>query len=379
MNHWLIYLCFVFYLIIEVIYGFENFGKSHNSTKLPPCRACKSFIESFKRGLDRTAKYKFEGGDTAWEEQKLGQYATSEVRFVEIHENLCSELPAGKEQCYQLLEKYDDKLEDWWFNKQKEEPDLYKYLCIATFKVCCPEFHFGKECKPCPGYPDSICNHNGKCKGAGTRKGDGKCHCDKGYDGDYCDKCAKQHYESYRDDKKILCTECHLSCDGTCTKAGPNGCTSCKSGWLMNKEGECLDINECTAPKIPCTPLQFCVNNDGGYRCLDCDKSCAGCIGDGPDMCVNCAAGFYKNDNMCVDSSEESRKSFVSVSRYLTYLGLCIATCIILNKNTYLAAIVGLCVGVYITVAEYMLNTPPTFDKNDIGNQVVEQVMKAFN
>lgn len=379
MQYWLIYHSFLFYLLIDTIFGFESFVKNHNSTKLPPCRACKIFVDSFTKGLERTSKYKFEGGDTAWEEEKLGQYEFSEVRFVEIHEKLCSELKAGREQCYELLEQYDDQLEDWWFNKQKEEPDLLKYLCINAFKVCCPESHFGKNCTPCPGYPEKICTNNGKCKGSGTRKGDGKCHCNEEYDGDLCDKCAKSYYESYRDENKFLCSECHISCDGSCSKAGPKGCNKCKSGWLLNKEGECLDVNECAAPKSPCTPLQFCVNNDGGYNCLDCDRSCAGCTGDGPDMCKNCASGFHKKDNVCVDSSEESRKSYVSLSRYLTYLGLCIATCIILKKNTYLAAVIGLFVAIYITVAEYMLNTPLTPDKNDLGHQVAEQVMKVFN
>lgn len=60
------------------------------------------------QGFDRTSKYKFEGGDAAWEEEKLGSYAYSEVRFVEIHENLCSEVSEGKDQCYNLLDEYDE-------------------------------------------------------------------------------------------------------------------------------------------------------------------------------------------------------------------------------------------------------------------------------
>lgn len=378
MQYWLIYFV-IFFSAFEAIFGFKGFSNSENSTKLPPCKACKTFVASFKTGLERTAKYKFEGGDTDWEEKKLKHYANSEVRLVEIHENLCSDLTVGKEQCYELLEEYDESLEDWWFKKQLDEPDLLKYLCIDSFKVCCPESHFGRECTPCLGYPDKICTNNGKCKGSGTRKGDGKCHCDKGYEGDFCDKCAKSYYESYRDVGKILCSECHMSCYGDCSAAGPKGCSKCKSGWLMNKENECLDINECAAPTNPCTPLQFCVNSDGSYRCLDCDRSCAGCMGDGPDMCKNCASGYFNQGNICVDSSQENRRSFVSFSRYLTYLGLCIATCIILNKNTYLAAVIGSLVAIYITVAEYMLNSPPSVNKTDIGHQVAEQVKKIFN
>nr|XP_023027027.1 cysteine-rich with EGF-like domain protein 2 [Leptinotarsa decemlineata] len=370
--------CWVFVNIaLEIINAFGNLEPPKNTTKLPPCRACKVFVESFKKGLERTSKFKFEGGDAAWEEEKLGSYSTSEVRLVEIHEKLCSEVVEGKEQCYNLLDEYDEKLEYWWFKKQKEEPDLYKFLCIDTFNVCCPELHYGKQCLPCPGFPDNICNSNGRCKGSGTRKGDGKCHCEEGYDGDHCEKCAVNYFVSYKDDKKLLCSPCHVACDGPCSKSGPTGCVKCKSGWLQDNEKGCLDINECAAPKSPCTPLQFCVNKDGSYKCLDCDRSCAGCSGDGPDMCINCASGYFKKDGLCVDSSDESRKSFVSLSRYLTYLGLCIATCIILNKNTYLAAIVGSCVGIYITVSEYMLNTVPS-PKNNIESQVADQVLKAL-
>ncbi|KAG5895488.1 hypothetical protein JTB14_011186 [Gonioctena quinquepunctata] len=378
MLRWFIFCWIVFHLASEHIHAFGNLEPPKNSKKLPPCRACKIFVESFKKGLERTAKYKFEGGDTAWEEEKLGSYSTSEVRLVEIHEKLCSEVIEGKEQCYNLLDEYDEKLEYWWFKKQNEEPDLHKFLCIDTFNVCCADLHYGKECKQCPGFPDNVCNNNGKCKGAGTRKGDGKCHCDQGYAGDYCEKCAVNYFISYKDDKKLLCSPCHTACDGPCTKAGATGCIKCKTGWLQDTEKGCIDINECAAPKSPCTPLQFCINNDGSYKCLDCDRPCAGCTGDGPDMCINCASGYYKKDGICVDSSDENRKNFVFFSRYFTYLGLCIATCIIFNKNTYLAAIVGSCVGIYITVSEYMLNTVPSPSENNIESQVADKVMKAL-
>lgn len=31
----------------------------------------------------------------------------------------------------------------------------------------------------------------------------------------------------------------------------------------------------------------------------DCDRSCNGCDGDGPDNCFACAKGYFLNDNMC--------------------------------------------------------------------------------
>lgn len=70
-------------------------------------------------------------------------------------------------------------------------------------------------------------------------------------------------------------------------------------GWVTDKEKGCLDLNECAAPKSFCKPTQFCVNIEGSYKCLECDRSCAGCTGDGPDMCINCAEGYVLRDGLC--------------------------------------------------------------------------------
>jgi hypothetical protein len=48
--------------------------------------------------MERTARGKFEGGDAAWEEERLGSYSYSEVRLVEIQEKLCSNVEEGKDQ-----------------------------------------------------------------------------------------------------------------------------------------------------------------------------------------------------------------------------------------------------------------------------------------
>lgn len=36
----------------------------------------------------------------------------------------------------------------------------------------------------------------------------------------------------------------------------------------------------------------------------DCDRSCNGCDGDGPDNCFACAKGYFMNDNMCQGKSD---------------------------------------------------------------------------
>lgn len=63
-------------------------------------------------------------------------------------------------------------------------------------------------------------------------------------------------------------------------------------------------IDECLE-KSPCnSATHFCVNNEGSYACLYCDKSCDGCSGDGPDMCEKCAEGYELRDGMCAGKSE---------------------------------------------------------------------------
>ncbi|XP_017780195.1 PREDICTED: cysteine-rich with EGF-like domain protein 2 isoform X2 [Nicrophorus vespilloides] len=325
--------------------------------------------------MERTEKGKFEGGDAAWEEEKLKSYSKSEIRLVEIQEKLCSDVEEGQNQCYSLYEQHDELLEEWWFNHQNDVPDLFQYFCIESIQHCCPENHFGLDCKPCVGYPDNVCSKNGKCKGAGTRKGNGECNCNKGYNGKSCNTCVDNFFESFRNGEQVICTECHMGCAGKCTKAGPKGCLECGKGWIKSEEKGCLDLNECAVSNPPCGLLHFCVNTEGSYKCLDCDRSCSGCTGDGPDMCIHCASGFILRDNMCIDTANESRQHYVNYTRYCVYLGLCIATCIILQKNVALAAVIGLAVAIHISLSEYILNTPPSPNKT----QIAEQIMRAAN
>lgn len=66
------------------------------------------------------------------------------------------------------------------------------------------------------------------------------------------------------------------------------------------KDGEgCFDVNECVEASACPKTNEFCVNKEGSYSCLACDKSCDGCDGDGPDMCEKCADGYELRDGMC--------------------------------------------------------------------------------
>lgn len=63
--------------------------------------------------------------------------------------------------------------------------------------------------------------------------------------------------------------------------------------------GGCIDIDECAIAKHTCTKNQFCVNTEGSYSCLECDKSCNSCTGDGPDLCTECTDGYELRNGHC--------------------------------------------------------------------------------
>ncbi|KAG5677189.1 hypothetical protein PVAND_006969 [Polypedilum vanderplanki] len=279
--------------------SFGNKDEKLKSERLADCKACGVFVNSFKKGLEKTERGKHEGGDAHWEEQKLGSYKTSELRLIEIQEMLCQGIGRGEYQCLQIAEEREPDIEYWWKNQEKH-PDLFNWLCIEKMKVCCPPNHHGKDCLPC-----TDCSGNGVCKGNGTRKGNGKCNCDKGYQGENCNSCAEGFYEAFKDETKLLCSQCHDACHGPCKGPGPRNCEKYKEGWYMRENEGCFDVNECLEKKSPCnSQTQFCVNNEGSYNCLECDRSCDGCEGDGPDMCIKCKDGYELRNGICTDIVE---------------------------------------------------------------------------
>ena len=68
---------------------------------------------------------------------------------------------------------------------------------------------------------------------------------------------------------------------------------------------------------------------------------------------------FVTNKRLNIDIFPDSdilgRKKQENISRYITYFGLVVATCIIFQRNVYAASSVGLLVGLYISVSEYMI------------------------
>ncbi|XP_030633964.1 cysteine-rich with EGF-like domain protein 2 [Chanos chanos] len=286
----------IFYCVIVVL---QLHGGDAKDLKAM-CSTCRQITDNFNKGFERTAKKNFGGGNTAWEERKLSKYETSEIRLVEILEGLCD---SSSFECNHMVEEHEEQFETWWFKRKTKNPDLFKWFCIETIKVCCPKGTFGLDCNACVGGSDRPCHGNGKCDGDGTRAGDGKCSCDRGYEGEFCLDCAAGYFNEERNDTFSLCKECHESCT-TCSGPTNHDCDKCKSGWEKDEEGTCVDTDECSKDSSPCKDDQYCLNTNGSYSCLACDSRCSGCMGPGPDKCRTCAKGYKDEEGTCQDINE---------------------------------------------------------------------------
>ncbi|XP_025909619.1 cysteine-rich with EGF-like domain protein 2 [Nothoprocta perdicaria] len=262
------------------------------------CATCRGLVERFNQGLADTAKKNFGGGNTAWEEKTLSKYESSEIRLVEIIENLCD---SSNFECNNMVEEHEEQIEKWWFKLKKKYPDLFKWFCIETIEVCCPPGTYGPDCLACRGGSERPCHGNGHCDGDGTRSGDGSCSCKKEYTGEFCLDCSDGYFSTLKNETHSVCTACHAACK-TCTGSSNKDCQDCKEGWIKNEEAACVDIDECDGS--PCKDDQYCLNTDGSFSCKACDASCVGCTGEGSDKCKTCASGFIKEDEKCADINE---------------------------------------------------------------------------
>ncbi|XP_068763552.1 interleukin-17 receptor C-like [Struthio camelus] len=264
-----------------------------------PCRACRGLADSFSRGLERTEREGFGGGNTAWEEEKLAKYEHSETRLLEVLESVCAPSDFA---CHQLLERAEEHVERWWFHERQQHPDFFRRLCVEQLAVCCPAGTYGPECLPCAGGPRQPCSGNGRCDGDGTRRGTGLCVCGPGYGGPFCSECGDGYYEAARNKSHLVCAECYWAC-GRCTGPEDSSCLRCKRGWVLH-ERRCIDVDECGTEMAHCRANQFCVNTEGSYECRDCSTACIGCMGAGPARCKKCNKGYRRDGAKCLDVDE---------------------------------------------------------------------------
>ncbi|XP_058047136.1 protein disulfide isomerase CRELD2 [Ahaetulla prasina] len=291
---------FAFLNLLALLLSFPPASLGSPEEKLrQACNTCRGIVDRFTQGLTDTAKKNFGGGNTAWEEKTLSKYESSEIRLVEIIENLCD---SSNFECNNMVEEHEEHIEIWWFKRKKKHSDLFKWLCIETIEVCCPAGTHGPDCVACRGGSEKPCHGNGDCDGDGTRAGDGSCKCKKEYQGEFCLDCSDGFYNSYRNDTHSVCTACHYSCK-TCTGATNKDCKDCKEGWLRHEEA-CVDVDECAVQESPCNSDQYCLNTDGSFFCKACDLSCLGCTGEGPNKCKSCVTGYEMKEETCTDVDE---------------------------------------------------------------------------
>jgi hypothetical protein len=157
--------------------------------------------------------------------------------------------------------------------KCKNEFIVEKGICINS----CPDGKvlFNGQCVQCA---DSKCK---KCLTETT-----KCvECNAPYvlNGDTCnDVCTDGFY--------TFGAKC-IQCPDNCTKcSGTKSCTACQQGYFLSK-GECR--RECPEGEFP-----DCKTN----ACLQCNPACANCFDSTPESCIKCAAGYFKENKLCVAS-----------------------------------------------------------------------------
>ncbi|XP_050680022.1 cysteine-rich with EGF-like domain protein 2 [Leptidea sinapis] len=334
------------YYLIFVLSSYNLQAQKNHSKKLSECRRCKIYSDSFNNWFEKTSRGKFEGGDAAWEEAKLKSYSRSEVRLVEIQENLCSELNHYKDECYSLAEEVEAFVEKWWLGNNAL--DLYSWLCIETIKYCCPKNHFGPSCTPCPrDTNNSICNNHGTCNGDGTRKGNGDCKCYTGYSGQFCSMCARNYFLF-----ESVCKPCHKSCD-KCYGEGNKNCIDCALGWKL-EDGMCTDINECSLNNIVCSSDQFCINNEGSFYCKPCDRTCDKCSGYGPHACTECKPGHQLWSGKCLNNILATQHTINAYYRLFLYIPIILILLYFYQRAKSLVALMTVIIAIIMYKIEYI-------------------------
>lgn len=208
-------LCFISFIAILSLFVVEGTSSlqekvfargAKEKRNISSCDLCELVVNSFRKGMTRTAREHFGGGNTAWTEKNLGSYATSETRLVEIQEGLCEEDKATRDVCHTLAEIWEQHLENWWLRDRKTFPDLKHYLCETIIKSCKP-----------------TTNTNQRCPLGFTRVVDKGC-----YDVDECLSNPCKHNEfCMNNEGSFTCTLCHSTCNG-CVGSGPDQCKKLK-------------------------------------------------------------------------------------------------------------------------------------------------------
>uniref|UniRef100_A0A8C9KCE1 protein disulfide-isomerase n=1 Tax=Panthera tigris altaica TaxID=74533 RepID=A0A8C9KCE1_PANTA len=259
----------------EMLLG-GNLTPAHSgprSAKNPPAHRPPVPVSTVSpQGMVDTAKKNFGGGNTAWEEKALSKYEFSEVRLLEIMESLCG---SSDFDCHSMLEEHEERLEAWWLRLKKEYPDLFEWFCVKTLEVCCSPGTYGPDCL------GMFFSGSLKCPGSlPGRQRDSPCHL------------------HLRADVMVPSSPTRSTSPGCIiakvVRAGPSRLCRCLP-----------DVDECAAETPPCGDQQYCENVNGSFVWEgECDSTCVGCTGKGPEQCKECVPGYTKESGQCADVDE---------------------------------------------------------------------------
>lgn len=82
-----------------------------------------------------------------------------------------------------------------------------------------------------------------------------------------CSNCDAHFYPIIQNDSYIECAECFDGCASGCTAEGPKGCRACRTGYVMDENEGCKDLDECLEENKCTKANEHCINLVGSYRC----------------------------------------------------------------------------------------------------------------
>ncbi|KRY37539.1 ATP-dependent RNA helicase SUPV3L1, mitochondrial [Trichinella spiralis] len=268
------------------------------------CDTCRFLARSFEKGFNDTNKSHFEGGNTAWENENLGKYSTSETRFIEIMELICSKKSKDV--------KEESKIKNLESKTIRSVLPVRHALAIQSGHVLEMAFVRAVEAVLDRENVNVTGDIRENCADIVTVIFSKSIPTKRIFCVNVRLKCAVTLFN-------ICCTACHESCKGGCSGEGPKECNSCRVGWIMDEDTGCKDIDECESS--PCTDqFEKCENTPGSYKCV-------------------CAEAFRREDGVCIPDPDVPRPKPVffgllaqQVLRYASYFGLLLSFLLILLR-----------------------------------------------